>query len=70
VLRTLAVYRWRPAAASVSASGDIGYTYGAFVTASGPASASVDRRGDYLRIWRRTAAGEWQVVLDMAVPMN
>jgi hypothetical protein len=24
--------------------------------------------GDYLRIWRRNAAGEWQVVLDLTSP--
>jgi ketosteroid isomerase-like protein len=69
LLRTIAVYRWQPAAASVSAAADLGYTYGQFITATGPASHSVNRRGDYLRIWKRSAAGEWQVVLDLAAPM-
>ncbi|CAN5734854.1 hypothetical protein BH23GEM9_BH23GEM9_20790 [soil metagenome] len=68
LLRTLAVYRWRPAIANISASGDLGYTVGSFLSASGPANASIDRRGDYVRVWRRNAAGEWQVVLDLATP--
>jgi ketosteroid isomerase-like protein len=69
LLRTMAVYRWQPSGGNISASGDLGYTYGAFVTATGPANASINRRGDYLRIWRRSGSGEWQVVLDIAVPM-
>lgn len=68
LLRTIAVYRWQPSGGSVSASGDMGYTYGAFITATGPANASVNRRGDYVRVWRRNAAGEWRVVLDLVSP--
>lgn len=70
LLASTVTYRWQPAAAAVSRAGDLGYTYGTFVTVTGPAAARVNQRGDYLRVWRRGAAGEWRVVLDLtsAIP--
>jgi ketosteroid isomerase-like protein len=62
-------YSWRPVAARVSSAGDLGYTYGVYAvtTGTGPARRATET-GDYLRIWRRTASGDWRVVLDLASP--
>jgi ketosteroid isomerase-like protein len=65
-LRAADGYTWRPVAANVAASGDLGYTYGVYAVTTGAGAArTATESGDYLRIWRRTAAGEWRVVLDL-----
>ncbi len=67
---------WEPAAAVVSRSGDLGYSYGsAEFRARG--SELVDRAGagsrterlSYVRIWRREPKGPWLVALDIALPL-
>lgn len=58
---------WAPAAASVSRSGDLGYTYGlAKRRQSGPDSPWVDS-DNYLRIWRKEN-GAWKLVMDVFDP--
>lgn len=57
---------WTPVGADVSASGDLGYTYGTFEFRSkdkdgNPAIA----HGKYTSIWKMQADGSWKVVLDM-----
>ncbi len=55
---------WEPAAAHVSRSGDLGYTYGASTfTPEGDAPAE---RRNYLKIWKKGGDGRWRVVLDIA----
>lgn len=61
-------YTWKPAAGAVSRSGDIGYTYGPYVVLTAIGSREASESGDYVRIWRRNRAGEWQVVLDLTSP--
>ncbi|HEY0377497.1 MAG TPA: nuclear transport factor 2 family protein [Pyrinomonadaceae bacterium] len=58
---------WQPAKADVSRSGDLGYAYGtyAFKAADGKSSEA----GNYLRIWKRQADGQWKVVLDLLDPL-
>ncbi len=51
--------RWDPLDASVSGSGDLGYSYGY-------AGISEDSTS-YLRIWRRRPGGEWKIVLDVVI---
>ena len=51
---------WTPTSASVSASGDLGYTVGTYTTSAG-ASAE---KGKYLTIWRKHD-GSWKVVEDI-----
>jgi ketosteroid isomerase-like protein len=46
-----------------AASGDLGYSYGAY-TLKGDAPES----GGYLRVWHRDAAGKWWIVADVAQP--
>lgn len=66
-LRATSGYTWKPAAAAVSSSGDLGYTHGVYsipATQRGRANES----GDYLRIWRRDSSGDWRVALDLTSP--
>ena len=52
---------WSPLFADVSASGDLGYTYGTwlFETKSGE-----KQEGTYCTIWKQDASGNWKFVLD------
>jgi ketosteroid isomerase-like protein len=50
---------WAPEHSDVARSGDFGYVYGRYAL---PPSAAV--AGQYLRVWRREAAG-WRVVMDV-----
>lgn len=51
---------WKPAMADVSASGDLGYTYGAFDLKRGDL---VIEHGSYVRVWKKQ-----RVVLDVMSP--
>jgi len=57
---------WTPVGADISASGDLGYTYGTFEFRSQDASGKPTvTRGKYTSIWKRQKDGSWKVVLDM-----
>ena len=69
-----------PAAAGVSLSGDLGYTYGISEIKKNEAGGGPEKARDevrssqiesssYLRIWRKTAEGKWLLALDLAVPI-
>jgi ketosteroid isomerase-like protein len=52
-----------PAGGQIASSGDLGYTYGTATRKAGPtATAEV---GGYLRVWRRSERGVWQVALEL-----
>jgi ketosteroid isomerase-like protein len=53
-------YYWKPATATVSASGDLAYSYGSYVAGN--------EKGHYLRIWRLSREGEWLIVVDLTNP--
>jgi ketosteroid isomerase-like protein len=57
---------WTPVGADISASGDLGYTYGTFEFRSKDKDGkpTVDR-GKYTSIWKKQKDGSWKVVLDM-----
>lgn len=55
---------WKPIAADVSSSGDLGYTYGTGEFRSAEAGTP-PHTGHYLRVWRRDAKGPWRVALDL-----
>jgi ketosteroid isomerase-like protein len=57
---------WTPVGADISASGDLGYTYGTyeFRSLDKDGKAVVDR-GKYTSIWKKQKDGSWKVVLDM-----
>ena len=59
---TAFVLTWEPVFEKISASGDLGYTYGYYkskVKATGS-----EGRGMYLTIWQRQPDGKWKFVLD------
>lgn len=57
---------WTPIKAEMSASGDLGYTYGNYVfTSKNDAGKIVTRRGKYTSIWKKQKDGQWRVVVDM-----
>jgi ketosteroid isomerase-like protein len=57
---------WTPVGGDMSASGDLGYTYGTFEFRSigKDGKPSVDY-GKYTSIWKLQKDGSWKVVLDM-----
>ncbi len=57
---------WEPEGARLAASGDLGYTWGTYVSTQPGADGEPEvERGRYLTIWRRQADGSWKVELDM-----
>jgi ketosteroid isomerase-like protein len=57
---------WSPVGADISASGDLGYTYGTFEFRSKDKDGKpVVDRGKYTSIWKKQKDGSWKVVLDM-----
>jgi ketosteroid isomerase-like protein len=57
---------WTPEKAEMSASGDLGYTYGSYVfTFKGADGQLVPKRGKYMSIWKKQGDGQWKVAVDM-----
>ncbi len=57
---------WTPVGADISASGDLGYTYGTFEFHSKDKDGKpVVNHGHYTSIWKKLQDGSWKVVLDM-----
>ncbi len=61
---------WTPSYADVSVSGDLGYSWGIWVSkGNGPDGNPAERRGIYLTIWRRQSDGHWKFVFDGGRPL-
>jgi len=57
---------WMPVGADISASGDLGYTYGTYEFRSKDKDGKpVVDHGKYTSIWKKQKDGSWKVVLDM-----
>ena len=57
---------WAPVGADISASGDLGYTYGTFEFRSKDKDGkTVVDHGKYTSIWKKQKDDSWKVVLDM-----
>jgi ketosteroid isomerase-like protein len=57
---------WTPVGADISASSDLGYTYGNFEFHSKDKDGKATvNHGKYTSIWKRQKDGSWKVVLDM-----
>jgi ketosteroid isomerase-like protein len=57
---------WVPVGADISASGDLGYTYGTYEFRSRDKDSKVVvDHGKYTSIWKKQKDGSWKVVLDM-----
>jgi len=56
---------WVPDFVSVSASGDLGYTYGKFkLEALDQAGQKIESDGIFHTVWKRQPDGEWRYVWD------
>ena len=57
---------WSPVAADISASGDLGYTYGTFEFRSKDKEGKETvNHGKYMSVWKKQADGSWKVAVDM-----
>ena len=57
---------WTPVGADISASGDLGYTYGTYEFRSKDKDGKpTAEHGKYTSIWKLQKDGTWKVVLDM-----
>ncbi len=57
---------WTPVGSDISASGDLGYTYGTFEFRSiGKDGKPTVEHGNYTSIWKKQRDGSWKVVLDI-----
>jgi Domain of unknown function (DUF4440) len=57
---------WKPLHADMSASGDLGYTYGTYVFKHKDKTGNlVTDYGKYTSIWKKQKDGSWKVVVDM-----
>jgi ketosteroid isomerase-like protein len=67
-MRATSGYTWKPVDGGVARSGDLGYTYGVYALLTVAGGTRATESGDYLRIWRRDADGEWRIALDLTSP--
>ena len=59
--------RWEPVDAMVSSAGDLGFTWGNYVLESVDGDGQLFlSEGKYANVWRKTANGDWRVVLDIS----
>lgn len=57
---------WDPERAEISASGDLGVTYGSFRESRlVDGESRVVRRGRYMTVWKRQEDGAWRVLMDI-----
>ncbi|TDJ43059.1 MAG: DUF4440 domain-containing protein [Gammaproteobacteria bacterium] len=58
---------WKPAAAEVSVSGDLGYTWGTYwLETVDETGELLVLEGNYLNVWRKSADDVWEVVVDIS----
>ena len=57
---------WKPVAADLAASGELGYTYGYWeYTAADKNGKTISTWGKYSTVWKKQVDGSWKVVLDI-----
>lgn len=57
------ILSFEPAGGSIAETGDLAYTFGKATRKAGEKAQT--RSGGYLRIWRRSGDGVWQVILEL-----
>jgi ketosteroid isomerase-like protein len=58
---------WEPTFAKISASGDMGYTYGTYFVTD-KSTDSITGKGTYATIWKKDSNGKWKAMLDTGNP--
>ena len=56
------ILSWEPLSATISESGDLGFTYGIY-TNTGKTTGEITK-GTYVTIWQKQTDGNWRFVLD------
>jgi ketosteroid isomerase-like protein len=54
------VLTWKPEAATISQSGELGFTYGIWTLVA----KSDTSKGTYLTVWKKNSAGQWKFAAD------
>jgi ketosteroid isomerase-like protein len=70
-LPATATLKWEPSFVDVSASGDLGYTWGRYtliIPSGKKGAAPYIKMGTYVTVWKREPGGAWKVVLDGGTP--
>jgi ketosteroid isomerase-like protein len=65
--RSQMVLTWSPLKSDVSASSDLGYTYGSYEMKTDHSQTS--EKGYYVRVWKRALNGDWKLVFDTHSPI-
>lgn len=60
---------WEPIDATVADSSDVAYTYGSYVLTSQAPPKNLLGKGYYVRVWRKSAAGDWRLVVEVTSPV-
>lgn len=56
---------WTPTRGDVIGAGDVGYTTGtALLKGRRPDGTPVERRSEYLTVWKKQTDGSWKVIFD------
>jgi ketosteroid isomerase-like protein len=61
------ILTWRPIFATISRSGDLGYTTGPWELRKAKEDPKPEAFGHYNTLWRKGADGTWKVVIDVGV---
>ena len=61
------VLDWRPVHVETSASGDFGLSTGPWRTRPRGGAPAPERFGQFVSVWRKDAAGEWRVHVDLGI---
>jgi ketosteroid isomerase-like protein len=59
-------WTWKPSFADVSASGDLGYSYGIYELRE--KTGTISEKGNYARVWKKVGDA-WKLVIDVADPL-
>jgi ketosteroid isomerase-like protein len=59
------VISWRPVFASISRSGELGYTTGPWESRKSRDAEKSDAFGSFITVWQKTKDGVWKVALDI-----
>ena len=59
---------WEAQDAKISASCDLGFSFGVVQLVPDPSNADNSTHASYYRIWRRSADAGWRVVVDVLIP--
>ena len=55
---------WTPLKGTISASGDLGFTYGIYILTPKDTAAAKVEKGTYVTIWKKQSDGSWKFCLD------